>query len=476
MLSSGLLIFALSISPGAAPRCSADEGPEPAAYELWYGIYMSGERVGSLSQQLSLPKDNDEGVFIHTTRKQMNLRVDGRKIKVDSRTRMLFDRFRPYQLRSAEEIFTRDGEERRVTLSRRGDEFDVAVEVDKKKRSLQPVELQYSLENLLASRRWIAEHPAVGQTLRTIELDMENFAVSSVEQVVLRSLEGKSFDVRVRSNARGELGVARVNAEGVVESFDFGGALSLKFEPAETAQQASFSDDLRQKTQSPVDRALGDPNRIQRLALELQGDAIDVVSRILDTNIELDKTTGAHVLIRVEATPKYTGTDPDEMQRSLAETVHYPIRDELIRMVASRVVEGSQSQAEAAKRLVAFVNKAVRSSDTGKSLDITDVLRTRNGTCRDRARLLTTLSRAIGLPSREVAGLIYTGDKTKTFAAHSWNEVFLDGRWISVDPTFNRFHVNPAYIPFGTGEKGIVNLTRALGQLSFKVVDISYGS
>ena len=105
-----------------------------------------------------------------------------------------------------------------------------------------------------------------------------------------------------------------------------------------------------------------------------------------------------------------------------------------------------------------------------------DILRNRKGTCKDRARLLTSLGRSIGLPTREVTGLVYSGDQAKTFSPHTWNEVLLDGKWVSVDSTFNRFNVNPTYISFGSGEKGMTNFTRSIGQFKFKVVDVGYSS
>jgi transglutaminase-like putative cysteine protease len=47
--------------------------------------------------------------------------------------------------------------------------------------------------------------------------------------------------------------------------------------------------------------------------------------------------------------------------------------------------------------------------------------------------LFNTLARAVGVPSREVAGLGYMGDDVMAFGGHVWNEVVLDGVWVPVD-------------------------------------------
>ena len=46
-----------------------------------------------------------------------------------------------------------------------------------------------------------------------------------------------------------------------------------------------------------------------------------------------------------------------------------------------------------------------------------------------------TLSRAAGIPTREVTGII--NYQNNEFGLHAWNEVVIDGYWYPVDPTWN---------------------------------------
>ncbi|QJX01585.1 transglutaminase domain-containing protein [Alcanivorax sp. IO_7] len=65
---------------------------------------------------------------------------------------------------------------------------------------------------------------------------------------------------------------------------------------------------------------------------------------------------------------------------------------------------------------------------------------TRRGFCEHYASSFTFLMRAAGIPARVVAG--YQGGEPngdylqiRQYDAHAWTEVWLNGRWVRVDPT-----------------------------------------
>jgi transglutaminase-like putative cysteine protease len=63
--------------------------------------------------------------------------------------------------------------------------------------------------------------------------------------------------------------------------------------------------------------------------------------------------------------------------------------------------------------------------------DIVDTYTTNKGICYDYAALLAAMLRSIGIPAKLVKG--YASYAPDTY--HAWNEVFIDGEWITVDPT-----------------------------------------
>lgn len=67
------------------------------------------------------------------------------------------------------------------------------------------------------------------------------------------------------------------------------------------------------------------------------------------------------------------------------------------------------------------------------------------GVCQDYAHVYLTLARLLGLSARYVSGL-----PEGEGASHAWCEVWLDGRWVGIDPTRGRW-VDEGYIRFCTG-------------------------
>ncbi len=63
--------------------------------------------------------------------------------------------------------------------------------------------------------------------------------------------------------------------------------------------------------------------------------------------------------------------------------------------------------------------------------DIVETYTTNEGICYDYASLFAAMLRSIGIPAKLVKG--YASYAPDTY--HAWNEVLLDGEWITVDPT-----------------------------------------
>jgi len=63
--------------------------------------------------------------------------------------------------------------------------------------------------------------------------------------------------------------------------------------------------------------------------------------------------------------------------------------------------------------------------------DIVDTYTTNTGICYDYASLFAAMLRSIGIPTKLVKGYAsYAPD-----SYHAWNEVYIDGEWVTVDPT-----------------------------------------
>lgn len=125
---------------------------------------------------------------------------------------------------------------------------------------------------------------------------------------------------------------------------------------------------------------------------------------------------------------------PREVLQYLAPTEKSPITPE-IRMKALELTQGSENGFEAVARLSTWIydNLKYDSSYYGKFTPADVVFRERAGVCAEFTSLMVSMARAVGIPARSVAGVIYSRDG---WGYHAWAEVYLDG-WVPVDPTWN---------------------------------------
>ena len=97
--------------------------------------------------------------------------------------------------------------------------------------------------------------------------------------------------------------------------------------------------------------------------------------------------------------------------------------------------------ADRARVLFAFVNDEVGTVETG-SPDALLTLTAREGDAAGKARLLTTLLRAAGVPARLAIGVrLERGDLPREVP---WVEAHADDRWVSMSPTSGFFGARPA--------------------------------
>ena len=95
------------------------------------------------------------------------------------------------------------------------------------------------------------------------------------------------------------------------------------------------------------------------------------------------------------------------------------------------------------------------------------VLDERRGDCNEHTVLYVALARALGLPARTAAGLVYLRGR---FYYHAWPEVWL-GQWVAVDPTFGQFPADASHLRFVIGGLARqVELLRLIGRVHVAVV------
>jgi transglutaminase-like putative cysteine protease len=120
--------------------------------------------------------------------------------------------------------------------------------------------------------------------------------------------------------------------------------------------------------------------------------------------------------------------------------------DVRVRSLAQRVTRGVVDPWEKA----AAINKWVAQNIREKNFKVAfaaagEVARNLTGDCTEHSVLTAAMCRAVGVPSRVVVGLIYV-DELEGFGYHMWDEVFVNNRWVAIDPSFDQTTVDAVHI------------------------------
>ena len=135
---------------------------------------------------------------------------------------------------------------------------------------------------------------------------------------------------------------------------------------------------------------------------------------------------------------------------------------------AESIVNNVTNDLEKVKALKQWVYKNLDKKPVLSIPDAVSTLRSKVGDCNEHAALFAALSRSLSIPTRVVAGVTY---HEGTFYYHAWNEVCLDGKWISLDTTKNQFPADLTHIKFVQGETDEqIKIGALLGRLKIEVL------
>ncbi len=154
------------------------------------------------------------------------------------------------------------------------------------------------------------------------------------------------------------------------------------------------------------------------------------------------------------------------------EELRFPITHPTIQTLVQRSM--ANDAAATIARLVETAHQQIDYAENQPAGSVLTALAEGRGECTDYADLFTTMARAAGFPARNVYGLAYKDGPQPAFMFHAWNEVFSDGRWQAVDPTWNQVQVDASHIPLSETQAALMMLANNTGQVSFSVLGKEY--
>ncbi len=108
---------------------------------------------------------------------------------------------------------------------------------------------------------------------------------------------------------------------------------------------------------------------------------------------------------------------------------------------SQELCEDATTDREKAQIIYRFVSKTIKydyekaeTVQAGYIPDVDEILETKKGICFDYAALLGAMLRAQDIPTRLVIGYVSPENYY-----HAWNQVYIDGEWVWMDPTFGSY-------------------------------------
>ena len=137
-----------------------------------------------------------------------------------------------------------------------------------------------------------------------------------------------------------------------------------------------------------------------------------------------------------------------------------------IRKLSLETIAGKTDNPARVRALAEYVFTSLEKRPVLGLPDALTVLDSGKGDCNEHAVLFAALARAAGIPCRMVAGVMFFKE---AFYYHAWNEVCIDGQWLSLDTTINQLPADLSHIKFIEGGiKEQMRIGALLGQLSIE--------
>jgi len=153
--------------------------------------------------------------------------------------------------------------------------------------------------------------------------------------------------------------------------------------------------------------------------------------------------------------------------------------DTRVKSLAERATRGVVDPWEKATRINHWVHGNVKNKNFKNAFAAANaVARNLSGDCTEHSVLAAAMDRAVGIPSRVVVGLIYVDD-LEGFGYHMWNEVFVNHRWVALDPSWDQTNVDAVHIKLSDSSldgvspfEAFLPLVRVMGRLGIEPVEL----
>lgn len=444
-----------------------------------YGLYVGGQKAGWMVFESKLGKRGEMDVAIISSQEYISLHLAGAKTTMRSKQSTYYglEGDGPIVFVSKETV--EDGKAATYLAQRQSDGLLITTHRDGREVRRKKVQTQ---DNLAAQKKfgdWLTSSPAPNAEFWTPSLTIEKEHDEKYKQVYKGAQTiawgGVPTEVYTLDMYYGGAPIEmEVKANGFPLRGKFGGLIDFRAEEEAVAKKMDGQQiDLLAASLIPVDRDLGESGKVRSLRIELSG----LGSYTLPTSHRQVISRRGEGVLEVEMRrdfrlPGGEPLSPDERLNALKATTTLNADDPAIEKLARQIVGEERSPLLVAEALQKWVFKNLRKSMAANASSATEVLAARAGDCTEHTLLFVALARAVGLPARDVGGIMYAPADRPIFGWHAWAEVHDGQQWVSVDPTWDQVWVDATHIKFSSGEDDFAWIG-VLGRLKLNVLDFA---
>ncbi len=155
-------------------------------------------------------------------------------------------------------------------------------------------------------------------------------------------------------------------------------------------------------------------------------------------------------------------------------------QDSRVKQLAEKATGGATDPWEKACRIAKWVFKNVDNKNFQTTFaPASEVARNLSGDCTEHSVLTAAMCRAVSIPSRVAIGLVYEAESLKGFGYHMWTEVYVNGRWVAIDSTWDQTDVDATHIKLSDSSldgvapfEAFLPVARVLGKMSIEPIEV----
>jgi transglutaminase-like putative cysteine protease len=263
-----------------------------------------------------------------------------------------------------------------------------------------------------------------------------------------------------------------LDATGKLLESRIGGFFVARLEAPEVAKKLDYSQDVLISAVVPVTTPLQAPQQLDKLEVSFTGfdglqpphsarQKVTQEGNITHLVLTRDPEPAADLLGHAAQDPNL----PAEVRQALAATPFVQSDAPVLVRAARRAIGPVTDVFAASSRLQHFVFTYLHSEYVPAFSNALEAFNSRRGDCTEHSVLFVALARAVQIPARVAVGVAYW-PPGRGFGWHAWAEIWVDGRWVVVDPTWDQPIADATHIKLADGGPAEqARIVMLLGQL-----------